>query len=151
MWHLSHKVGGRYDIMSIGRTLDSISPRESFLLAVWRVMCNMNWTSKNRFHCRIEQLYLPWPSPQHRIMRLNLPFPSSTKFLVYLPKKENGLRNTQTDIMRSCLLMWSPWLITRVQCKTWRLLDLQKKKKNLNKKTRQNKNNHHEFSWCQQI
>lgn len=28
--------------------------------------------------------YLPWPSPQQRIMRLNFPLPSSTRFLVYL-------------------------------------------------------------------
>lgn len=43
--------------------------------------------------------YLPWPSPQHRIMRLNLPFPSSTRFLVYLPKKDNLLRNGETDVI----------------------------------------------------
>lgn len=38
--------------------------------------------------------YLPWPSPQQSIMRLNFPFPSSTRFLVYLEHKYK----TQTEV-----------------------------------------------------
>lgn len=32
----------------------------------------------------------PWPSPQQSTMRLNLPFPSSTRFLVYLRTKRTS-------------------------------------------------------------
>lgn len=47
----------------------------------------------------VEALHLPWPSPQHRIMRLNFPLPSSTKFLVYLRRRTN----CSTCIMSHCL------------------------------------------------
>lgn len=43
-------------------------------------------------HHFVGAAHLPWPSPQHRIMRLNLPLPSSTKFLVYLPKKKKFVK-----------------------------------------------------------
>lgn len=71
--------------------------------------------------------HLPWPSPQHRIMRLNFPFPSSTRFRVYLQKTKSCFtshRNEkrQTKILaeinkftlisegnRMCLLIYYFW------------------------------------------
>lgn len=89
MWHWSHKVRGAErwsDIISIRGTLDWISSPE--LLFIGCVTCPVCHEPKQREQVplRLSAAHLPWPSPQHRIMRLNLPFPSSTKFLVYLPE-----------------------------------------------------------------
>lgn len=41
---------------------------------------------------------LPWPSPQHKIIKLNFPFPLSTRFLVYLKYKVFALNHTNMSI-----------------------------------------------------
>jgi len=61
-----------------------------FLLLTCMILWNMvlPWSIFIK-QCELEWscIALPCPSPQHKIIRLNFPFPSSTKFLVYLKKR----------------------------------------------------------------
>ena len=87
---ISWTLGKRWKALRIGKAMGSFweAVRSYMLYCTFRKQCEP----------ACEWMLLPCRSPQHRIIRLNFPFPSSTRFRVYL----KGTNNTN-NLNLSCI------------------------------------------------
>jgi len=85
-WYLSFTSQSMYDMVCglkwFPIIIRNFRTSHNFPWSIFITQCELAWS------CMAD----PWPSPQHNTMRLNLPFPSSTKFLVYLHTKRRVLQ-----------------------------------------------------------
>lgn len=88
-------LSGRYLSVNISNSLTHV---QSLIPGFCSLKCKYRANTTCDF---LHEHYLPCPSPQHKIIRLNFPFPSSTRFLVYLESKGTLISQFSANTGRS--------------------------------------------------